>query len=42
VFMDAIGPSALNSLLRALGVVHGPAVVNIVAFYVVGTKECSS
>ena len=36
IFLDALGPGALNSLLRALGVVKAPAVVNIMSFYVVG------
>ena len=34
--LDALGPGALNTLLRTLNHVHAPAAINAVAFYVIG------
>ena len=36
VLLDALGPGALNNILKAMGLVCWPAVLNFVAFYVVG------
>jgi len=36
IFLDSLGPSALVSVLRGLGLVKLPAVINFVSFYVVG------
>jgi len=36
VFLDALGPGALVSVLRAMGIVKLPAAITFIAFYVVG------
>ena len=36
VLLDALGPGALNSILKAMGLVCVPAALNFVAFYVLG------
>jgi MATE family multidrug resistance protein len=36
VLLDALGPGALNSLLRGVGLMRIPAVINVTAFYVFG------
>jgi len=36
IFLDALGPGALVALLRSIGVVRLPALLNFVAFYVIG------
>lgn len=36
IFLDALGPGALTSLLRSMGLVRVPATINFVSFYAVG------
>ncbi len=36
VLFDALGPGALNSTLRGVGLMRIPAVINVTAFYVFG------
>ena len=36
VLFDALGPGALNSILRGVGLMRIPAVINVTAFYVFG------
>ena len=36
VFLDALGPAALNKILNGMGVVTFPAVINFLSFYAIG------
>eukprot|EP00929_Paragymnodinium_shiwhaense_P036654 TRINITY_DN19610_c0_g1_i1.p1 TRINITY_DN19610_c0_g1~~TRINITY_DN19610_c0_g1_i1.p1 ORF type:complete len:525 (-),score=118.52 TRINITY_DN19610_c0_g1_i1:355-1929(-) len=36
IFLDALGPGAMNSILRGMGLVLLPAIINFLSFYMVG------
>merc|ERR1712232_347409 len=36
IFLDALGPGALINILRGMGLVRLPAVINFVSFYAIG------
>jgi len=36
IFLDALGPGALTSILRGMGVVKVPAIITFVSFYLIG------
>ena len=36
IFLDALGPGAANSILRSVGLVKIPAIINVCSFYAVG------